>query len=186
MLPALNRREAAFHFPFSGEQGIAIYTRFSPDFLKPVRESERFSIRTLALPNLPPIVLAAVHFPSKRYWSAESQASECFELGKAIEQVEKDVGYRRTILVGDFNMNPFETGIVSSGGLNSVMSRRIASRVSRTVQGRDYHFLYNPMWSHFGDARADTAGSYYYDAGQHVNLEPMGGLTGGSARTICQ
>jgi hypothetical protein len=49
------------------------------------------------------------------------------------------------------------------------MSRRVASRETRTVQGREYRFFYNPMWSHFGDARNDTAGSYYYDAGEHVN-----------------
>jgi len=29
--------------------------------------------------------------------------------------------------------------------------------------------FYNPMWSHFGDARTDTAGSYYYERAQHVN-----------------
>jgi hypothetical protein len=66
-------------------------------------------------------------------------------------------------------MNPFETGLVSAAGLNSVMSRRVASRETRKVQGREYRFFYNPMWSHFGDARDDTAGSYYYDAGEHVN-----------------
>jgi hypothetical protein len=25
------------------------------------------------------------------------------------------------------------------------------------------------MWCHFGDADSDTAGSYFYDAGEHVN-----------------
>jgi hypothetical protein len=53
--------------------------------------------------------------------------------------------------------------------LNAVMSRRVASRATRTVQGRDYRFFYNPMWNHFGDAGCETAGSYFYDASEHVN-----------------
>jgi exonuclease III len=170
MLQVLNSRVADFHFPFSGVEGIAIYTRFNSDFLKPVFESKRFSIRSLMLPARTPIVLAAVHLPSKLHWSSESQDFECVELAKAVDQVEAAAGHRRTIIVGDFNMNPFEAGLVSSVGLNSVMSRQIASRLRRTVQERDYHFFYNPMWSHFGDARNHTAGSYYYDAGQHVNF----------------
>jgi hypothetical protein len=49
------------------------------------------------------------------------------------------------------------------------MSRRVAARAVRTVQGREYRMFYNPMWSHLGDAKTDTAGSYYYDRAEHVN-----------------
>lgn len=91
------------------------------------------------------------------------------ELARVIETEEQVSGHRRTILVGDFNMNPFETGLVSSVGLNAVMSRRVASRLTRSAQGRDYPFFYNPMGNHFGDSQSETAGSYYYDAGEHVN-----------------
>jgi endonuclease/exonuclease/phosphatase family metal-dependent hydrolase len=113
------------------------------------------------------VLLAAAHLPSKLHWSGESQGFECVELVRQIVAEEQKAGHQRTILVGDLNMNPFEAGIVA--GLNSVATRRIASRGTRTVQGREYRFFYNPMWGHFGDARSDTAGSYYYDAGAHVN-----------------
>jgi hypothetical protein len=49
------------------------------------------------------------------------------------------------------------------------MSRRTASRSTRTVQGREYRFFYNPMWGHLGDLRGNIAGTYYYDNAQHVN-----------------
>jgi hypothetical protein len=75
----------------------------------------------------------------------------------------------RTLLVGDFNMNPFEPGLVAAAGLNAVMSRQVAARTTRTVQGREYRFFYNPMWGCFGDGRSHTAGSYFYDSGEHVN-----------------
>lgn len=170
MLQALNRTpEAGFRFPADFSERTIIFTRFAREFLQPAFDSPRVSIRRLTLPARAPVLLATAHLPSKLYWSAESQAFECVELARSIDAEEQTAGHRRTILVGDFNMNPFETGLVSSVGLNSVMSRRVASRKTRTVQGREYRFFYNPMWRHFGDAGSDTAGSYYYDAAEHVN-----------------
>ena len=139
----------------------------SGEFVQRTYESERISIRTIELPDRDPVLLAAVHLPSKLHQSGDSQALECKELARQIELEEQKAGHRRTILVGDFNVNPFEAAM--AGGLHSVMSRQVASRGTRTVQGRDFPFFYNPMWCHFGDAGSNTAGSYYYDAGEHVN-----------------
>jgi hypothetical protein len=66
-------------------------------------------------------------------------------------------------------MNPFEAGVVSAAGLNATMGRSLASRGHRAVQAKAYPFLYNPMWNHFGDHGKAVCGSYYYDAGEHVN-----------------
>jgi len=122
MLQALNRTpETGFHFPASFSEKTMIFTRFSREFLQPAFESERISIRRLALPARAPVLLATAHLPSKLYWMGESQAFECVELARRIEVEEQTAGHRRTILVGDFNMNPFETGLVSSVGLNYVM-----------------------------------------------------------------
>lgn len=67
------------------------------------------------------------------------------------------------------SMNPFEPGMVAAAGLNCVPPRRLAERGVRTVQGREYRLFYNPMWSHFGDAARDTAGSYFYSRAEHVS-----------------
>ncbi len=158
-----------FQLPWAQSSSVTIFTRFSREFLQPVFESERVSIRTLSLPARSEVLIAAVHFPSKLHWSGESQSYECMELAKQIAALEDRVGHQRTVLLGDFNMNPFESGLVAAGGLNSVMSRRTASRSTRTVQGREYRFFYNPMWGHLGDLRGNIAGTYYYDNAQHVN-----------------
>jgi endonuclease/exonuclease/phosphatase family metal-dependent hydrolase len=162
-------RTGGFQFPPSVSKGVMIFTRFSRGFLHRSFESERVSIRRLALPARSEVLIVAVHFPSKLYWSNDSQASECTELARQIDLEENKVGHQRTVLFGDFNMNPFEAGLVSAAGLNSVMSRRVAARLRRTVQGRQYRFFYNPMWGHLGDRSSDTAGSYYYDRAEHVN-----------------
>jgi endonuclease/exonuclease/phosphatase family metal-dependent hydrolase len=170
LLRTLNRGTvASFHLSVGFSPAIRIFTRFSQDFLMPIYESDRVSIRRLALPARLEVLLVAAHLPSKLHWSAESQSFGCTELALQIAAQEDRAGHRRTVVVGDFNMNPFEFGIVAAGGLHAVMSRRIAARAARVVQGRDYQMFYNPMWNHLGDAMTDTAGSYYYDNAEHVN-----------------
>ncbi|MGA2882350.1 MAG: endonuclease/exonuclease/phosphatase family protein [Bryobacteraceae bacterium] len=170
LLATLNSAAGSgFHLSSGVSKGITILTRFSREFLRPVFESDHVSMGRLMLPARSEILLAAVHLPSKLYWSNESQSFECVELARRIAEEEDRLGHQRTVLVGDMNMNPFEPGLVSSIGLNAVTSRRIAERETRTVQGRAYRLFYNPMWGHFGDVRGDTAGSYFYDSAEHLN-----------------
>jgi endonuclease/exonuclease/phosphatase family metal-dependent hydrolase len=158
-----------FHQPYFGSsKNMFFFTRFSSHSLRLVDETDRVSICRLTLPERLEILLAAVHFPSKLYWKEESQAIECTELARAIRLQEEKAGHNRTALVGDLNMNPFETGLVSAAGLNAVMTRDLAERRSRTVQSRAYPFFYNPMWSYFGDRHDGPPGTYYYERSEHV------------------
>lgn len=169
LLATLNRSQAAFHFAPSQNDQIIIFSRFAGEYIVPAFESGRYSIRRLALPTRDEIILAAVHFPSKFYWDESSQLLECSVLGNTIADVERQVGHSRTVVVGDLNMNPFEGGVVGAAGLHAVMTRKVAERVTRVVQGRTYPFFYNPMWAHFGDALNKPPGSYYYERAEHVN-----------------
>ena len=149
---------------------ILILTRFSAKFIEPIFESQRVTIRHLTLPRKPSLLLAAVHQPSKLYWSNASQSFECQELSSTIRSVEREVGHSRTLLVGDLNMNPFEDGLVAANGLNAAMARMIAERGSRTVQGKPYPFFYNPMWSHFGDGIEGPSGTFYRAGSEQITL----------------
>ena len=92
-----------------------------------------------------------------------------FFLARYINNEEQIIGHKRTILLGDLNVNPFENGVVGTGGLHAVLSRGVASKGSRTVQGVSHEFFYNPMWSCFGDRREGPPGTYYYDRAEAVN-----------------
>jgi hypothetical protein len=107
--------------------------------------------------------------PSKLYWSEHSQALECTVLAQTIQEHESQAGHRRTILVGDLNMNPFEAGMVGARGLNATMTKQIAAAKDRVVQGESYPYFYNPMWGHFGDRYGEQAGTYHYERAEHVN-----------------
>ena len=169
MLETLNHGEMPmFHHVHVECDEIVIYTRFPSEFLQKKFDSSRLTIRRLKLPGRQDILLAATHLVSKRNWSDASQSDECPKLAGMIRRVEEEEGHRRTVLVGDLNMNPFEVGVVSANGLNAVMSRTLAERQTRRVQGQDHAFFYNPMWGHFGDAVAGPPGSYFFRSSQPV------------------
>jgi hypothetical protein len=168
LLIALNDIEVGYEYsPGRVNTKIMVFTRFSNAFIRPIFETERLTIRKLGLPGKDDILLAVVHFPSKLFWNDESQAFECDNLADEIRGVEAKSGHRRTVLVGDFNMNPFESGVISARGIHGVMDRRIAQGGSRTVQDREYPFFYNPMWSLLGDNSPGPPGTFYYQRAEH-------------------
>ncbi len=173
MMLALRRATGRLHYlPPSTCQKIAIYTPWPERFLQtePDFETDRATIRRLLLPEVGEILLVAAHLPSKLHCSESSQEFECVLLGQHIRQAEAAVGHRRTVLVGDLNVDPFEKGVVSAAGLHGVMTRAIAERRQRTVQGEDYPFFYNPMWSRLGDKSAGPPGTYYDNRAEQVNF----------------
>lgn len=166
LLWELNGETPHYQFAAGHCDHLHFFTRFDRTLFPARIESSRISIHSLQLPDRKPILVAAAHLPSKQDFSDDSQIFESVHLARLIENAERDEGHQRTILIGDLNMNPFESGMVAaSGGLHAVMSRRVAARQTRTVQKEPYKFFYNPMWSHFGD-RADAAGTYYYESGE--------------------
>jgi len=167
LLRELNKNRSSYHYaPGIACTKVEIFVRFSARYINPVYESSRMTIRHIELPGIINILLAGVHFVSKMYWNDVSQAMECANLSLAIRDTEIKVGHNRTILMGDFNMNPFEDGMVSARGFNGVMSRRIAAKKKRVVQEKEYLYFYNPMWNLFGDEHG-APGTFYYPSSEH-------------------
>jgi hypothetical protein len=169
MLTTLNAEIPDFQFAPGQCERIQVFTRFHSGFLAPIFESDRYSIRRLRLPLRDEVLLVMVHLPSKMHFTAESQRTECSLLARAVLEQEGRVGHSRTIVVGDFNTNPYEHGFVATDGLHAVMSKTVAQRKTRRVSGRDFDLFYNPMWSHFGDTGNRPSGTYFYEKAEHVN-----------------
>ncbi len=168
LLIELNNEDFGYFLAPSFCSKIHIFSRFREEFFPAISESDRITVRNLKLPGLQDILLAVVHFPSKINFSNDSQAFECVNLADIIREAELRIGHSRTILVGDLNMNPFESGVISSTGLHATMSRQIAQKGSRTVQGKEYPFFYNPMWNFLGDFPPFPAGTHYYHGSEHT------------------
>jgi len=169
VLCELNTSKAAdFHYNTGLCERIDIFSKFTLAQVTPLHESKHITIRHLKPPTTCDLLLVAVHLSSKLHQSSESQAFEITEIARDIIRMEDKIGHKRTVLVGDLNMNPFETGLVTASGLNATMSRKIAEKKERTVNTRSFPFFYNPMWSLLGDASHGPPGSYYYCKSEHV------------------
>jgi hypothetical protein len=150
---------------------VTVLTQFSDAFIRAEAEGERFSLRKIALPGLPDLILGAVHLRSRLHQTERSQVLATHELVRAVEGVEAALGHRRTLLVGDFNMDPFDDGMVGAGALHAMMTRRTALLGSRTIEKRSYQMFYNPMWSMLGDRESGPPGTYRYWSSEHVCRE---------------
>jgi hypothetical protein len=176
VLAAFNRgaHEGPFRAPDprTNCERVVVFPRLPVRFLRLREETDKFTCRELCLPGRPPVTFFAVHFGSKLFKDDESQAQAMPGFSGLIRDRERRQEHDRTVVVGDLNMNPFETGMVSAEGLNAVMSREVAARGSRTVDFVSYPYFYNPMWSHFGDSthelfppgsdRHEPPGTCYY------------------------
>jgi hypothetical protein len=76
LLLTLNQdAQPIFHYaanPAGSSDEIKIFTRFSTEFLRPVQDARRLTIRHLVLPARTGVILAVVHFRSKLHWSDTS------------------------------------------------------------------------------------------------------------------
>lgn len=173
ILLSLNQGEdPEYHYApsYGGCDRIQVFTRFPGDFMRPVAEAPRSSVRRLALPGLTEILVAVAHLPSKRDSDPDSQIGDCIELANQVRMAEDDIGHARTVLVGDLNVNPFEAGMLLANSLHSVMCRSIAQRRQRVIQGTPHPFFYNPMWSLFGDFSPGPPGTYYYGSSRQSEV----------------
>ena len=162
-----------FRQPVNFSERIQIYTHLGDTFVKPVRDSDGVSLVHVLPPGALPFLVAGLHLPSKLHLAEAEQAMLCRRYLDDIEAAEAAVGHCRTVVVGDFNMNPFEAGLTSAEGFHAVMSRAVASRTMRTVQGKQRRFFFNPMWERFGDGIARPPGTYYRSNGVNITFWNM-------------
>ncbi len=118
----------------------------------------------------PGIILATAHLVSKSHETIFGQAHLAAEISTEIFRLEDYLGHQRTLFVGDLNMNPFDDGVISSHALHAVMTRQLAQREDRIVQGKSRRFFYNPMWGFFGDRTGGPAGTYYHRSATDAEL----------------
>ena len=156
-----------FFGTFSTCPSIQIFARQGCAEIETVEDWDRWSIRRISWPYAEPTLLVAAHLPSKRYSDKESQHEAAIGLASALRAAERRESHHRTVLVGDLNMDPFESGMVGPMALHAVMTREISLR-TRTVRRQEWPCFYNPMWRHFGDGNSGSPGSYYYDGGPAV------------------
>src|ERR1700752_1250064 len=87
---------------------IEILSRFPRRCLRLLGDEGGLSFIELSPPVSSSMLVVGAHLPSKMFRSGRDQAFHCVNIARAIAEYEERVGHRRTVLVGDLNMNPFE------------------------------------------------------------------------------
>lgn len=148
-----------------------IFTRLDTKYIKNHDKEfggNSWTINKFSLPTLIPFTIISVHLPSKIHWDDFSQSLEAVNLMNEIRKYENKNG-GNSLVIGDFNMNPYEIGMTSSIGLHGMKDASIAKKKSRLVQGTKYDYFYNPMWNFLGD-KHDVSGTYFYKKAVHNNV----------------
>jgi exonuclease III len=151
------------------ESRVRAFTRYPPGSLKPAFDDGHVKMLELRPPVGVPLLIVAVHLPSKLRAHDEDQAYRVRRLRQDIVAQEAQRGHRNTVIIGDLNLNPFEDALTAADGLQGVMDRHVATRSVRVVQGREWDYFYNPMWSRLGDASPGPPGTYWRAGSGLVN-----------------
>ncbi len=168
LLEALNRNGAGiWHTPESYSMRFRFFTRLAAKRWTAVfndnSDRSRVTIQRLEIGPTPGVLLAVAHLPDKRSMSNPiSRFNAAHDVASYIRHYEEMQKNRRTILVGDLNMNPFEEGVVGSRALHAVMTRSLTRTVQRLSSREGNPCFYNPMWHLFGDRGPGPSGSYYF------------------------
>lgn len=112
-------------------------------------------------------LLACVHFPSKLLMDEARQLQAASTYKRFILQgAARDSATVRERIVGDFNMNPFDLGMLEPMGFHAIGNQDFVKH-DRVVQYSPEPMFYNPCWSLLGDQQASkglrrTGGSHFY------------------------
>lgn len=170
ILTAINSTKPRYrhHSDGSDVAKVSLFSAMPSRSIEFMNASPRMLVCQVSQRGGQPYLLAAVHLSSKKHQSESSQVMECTAIGADIQDAEQQVGHDRTIIMGDLNMNPFEAGVSGAAGLHAVMDNQIAATKTRTVEGRDYSYFYNPSWGMMGDRTPGPPGSYFYRRAEHI------------------
>lgn len=177
LLKTINKEPSLYTYQYvpsnSPTDKVKIFTRFDISFISNSNDRNRLSAKQLfsTLLNMN-ITLITCHLPSKINMTDDELSEYSTEVAEFIEEVEQQVGHQRTVICGDFNMNPFDKGMIKTKGMHAVMDKSvIRNNEAATVRGHEYEFLYNPMWGFLGDTgKGKVSGTMYYNSSQSINF----------------
>lgn len=107
-------------------------------------------------------ILCAVHLPSQMNNGNQGRRNIVIQtILKDIQDIEKRIGSKRSIILGDFNEDPYEDGCLSATNFHGLPCLNDALKNYRTIEGKKFEMFYNPMWNLLGDFNSPP-GTYYY------------------------
>ena len=137
--------------------------------VKPLRDHSRYQIVKISTASYM-LIIGMVHNVDKYSYTVREQEEVLRWFHDEIVAVEKENNCTNTIVIGDFNANPFEASCAGAGMMHGLpFIGNIADKPERTIQGRSYHKFYNPTWKFYGNIDTPHT-TYHFDNGEIVNF----------------
>ncbi|QEL88194.1 hypothetical protein [Bacillus mycoides] len=117
------------------------------------------------------ILINLVHLRDKYNYSDKTLDGYARNHAKYIRRLEDEFEIKNSLMVGDFNLNPYQDGMISVDAFNAIMCPNIASKDIRVWDGNKYKYFYNPTWSVFGkQSDGQVLGTYFYNNSSELDL----------------
>ena len=114
-------------------------------------------------------ILCCIHLNSKIYSDHEEiREIHMDQIIKDIQNVERELQSENTIVVGDFNINPYDASLINARYFHGIPIYEEAKKKSRIIAGKEFYMFYNPMWNLLGDFDFPP-GTYYYSGSKAAN-----------------
>lgn len=162
LLPALfNASKRAFKNIGELTNRCSFYSALPNSSVVKIRDVNWLTIKHVTPPSGKSFLFVAIHFASKMHKDSSSQAMRTTRIREYIDQAELEAGHSRTLVIGDFNQNPYELGMTDADGLHAVKTKNIANKEHHIVDGLTRKYFYNPMWNLMGDESNGPPGTYF-------------------------
>lgn len=141
---------------------MKLYTKIPSKYMHLAQEVERFQFWRFRLPAIDDFMIISFHSPLKREGTENPHAVVlAIDYRQQIDAILKREACENVVIVGDFNMNPFDSGMLSPSGFHAMVDERVVRNVDRWVFGRKRRMFYNPMWGLLGDING-APGTHFY------------------------
>lgn len=133
--------------------------------IEPGRQSDYASMQIIGNTY----ILCGIHLPSQIYGGNEEMRNIVInQIVTDICDTERELCTENTIVVGDFNINPYDIGCTGAQFFHGLPVYEDTKRKSRKVAGQEFYMFYNPMWNFLGDFES-PCGTYYYNGSKANN-----------------
>lgn len=125
------------------------------------REQDRYVLYEINKTNFH-FIICGTHLQSRTHSDPAKRINTIGRLVNDIKNLEDSIKCHTTIIIGDFNANPYDPELLQMDAFHAVLFKDVIKKSeTRTVNGQSYRRFYNPI-IHFLSEDTKMYGSFYY------------------------
>lgn len=153
----------SFNLRFISGQKIVLLDNFQNSAFVDSKEDKRMSFCTYKINN-EKLLISAVHLEDRHTFPVDTLNLLAMYHRKALDDYAIINDVKKVIVVGDFNLNPYESGIMGFSGFNAIFNKEeiLYNTYGRKFSNETKSFYYNASWDAY--KLNDINGTYHYDS----------------------